>query len=516
VSDDNGAASQESVVAGLGITAREALGAGADSGVPRAGTGIPGLDQLTLGGLPRGQTTVVSGSTGSGKTILAAQFLAEGIRNGEPGVFVTFEEPAEHLRRNLSSVGWDIPAWEAEGLWRFVDGSPVEVGDDADGYRFETLLAQIGHAVDHTAADRIVLDSLNVVLALVDGPGAVRHHMRRLAAELRRMGLTVVMTLGSQGDREEIVTPEGFEHFVADHVIVLRNALQNEKRRRTLEVLKMRGAMHRKGEYPFTILPGQGLVVIPLSVIQLTQRSSATRTSSGNPDLDALCDGGFLRDSVVLVAGATGTGKTLLATEFLAGAGRGTDERALLFAFEESRDQIFRNAAGWGHDFDELERQGRLRVVATYPETASLEDHLVEISREIETFRPTRVAIDSITALERSGTTRGFREFMIVLTSYVKAQQLAVLLTVNSSMTLPGSSVTDSHISTLTDSIVLLHYVEVDGAVRRGLTVLKMRGSAHDNRIHEFSIDDSGMQIGAPFRGVGGILAGSPFPQGGT
>jgi circadian clock protein KaiC len=196
-----------------------------------------------------------------------------------------------------------------------------------------------------------------------------------------------------------------------------------------------------------------------------------------------------------------------MVTEFMA-AGCEAGERCLFFAYEESRDQIFRNASGWGRDFARFERDGMLRLVATYPEVASLEDHLVEIKNEIDEFKPTRVAIDSLSALERIGTVKGFREFIIGLTSFVKAQQVAGLFTATTPALLGGSSITEGHISTLTDAIVLLRYVEMAGEVRRGLTVLKMRGSMHDRGIREFHIDGSGMHVGAPFRNVSGILTG--------
>ncbi|HZT64682.1 MAG TPA: circadian clock protein KaiC [Acidimicrobiales bacterium] len=476
--------------------------------MPRLLTGIRGFDQVTLGGVPAGRSTLVTGPAGSGKTVMAGQFLAEGARRGEPGVFVTFEESADDLRRNLQTLGWPIAEWEAQELWRFVDGSPVTVEGSSEPYNFDALLAQIGHAVDHTAPQRISLDSLNVMLGQLESPALVRYHLRRLAMELRRVGLTSIMTLESDATTARLNA--GFEQFVADNVVLLRNSLEDEKRRRTIEVLKMRGAMHRKGEYPFTVLPGQGLVVIPLSVLDLSTRSTDTRISSGNKALDELCHGGLFRDSIVLVSGATGSGKTLMVTEFLAGAAE-NGERALLFAFEESREQIFRNARGWGKDFAAMEEKGLLKVISTYPEVAALEDHLVEITRAIEAFRPARLAIDSLSALERSGTNKGFREFLIVLSAYIKAEQLSTLFTATSPSLIGGSSVTEGHVSALTDSIILLRYAEVDGEVRRGLTVLKMRGSAHDKRIHEFTIGEDGMRIIGPFRGVAGILSGHVF-----
>jgi circadian clock protein KaiC len=285
--------------------------------------------------------------------------------------------------------------------------------------------------------------------------------------------------------------------------------LDDENRRRTIEILKFRGTDHQKGEFPFTIVPDGGMVVIPLSAIQLKQKSSDVRISSGSVELDKMCGGGFFRDSVILVSGATGTGKTLTVTQFLKG-GAAVGERCLLLAFEESREQLFRNAIGWGADFEAMERGGMLRVVCDYPEVEGLEDWLLSIQRIVEEFKPQRVALDSLSALERGGTPKAFREFVIGLTSFIKHQEITGLFTSTTSSLMGGSSITEAHISTLTDSIILLRYVEMFGEMKRGLTVLKMRGSKHDKRIREFSIDETGMHLGRPFRNVTGILSGTP------
>ncbi len=249
------------------------------------------------------------------------------------------------------------------------------------------------------------------------------------------------------------------------------------------------------------------MVVIPLSALELKQKSSATRIPSGVHELDDMCGGGFFRDSIILLSGPTGTGKTLVTTEFLAG-GDASGERCLLFAFEESREQLVRNATGWGVDFARMEAEGRLRIVCAYPESAALEDHLISMKREIEEFRPERVAVDSLSALERVAPLKSFREFVIGLVSYVKHLEVPGLFTSTTSSLLGGDSITETHISTITDSIILLRYVEMHGQMRRGLTVLKMRGSLHDKEIREFTIDGQGMHIGAPFREVTGILSG--------
>lgn len=326
----------------------------------------------------------------------------------------------------------------------------------------------------------------------------VRRVLLRIINALKELGATAILT-AELVDEYGGISRDAVEEFVADNVIVLRNVLDEEKRRRTVEILKFRGTHHQSGEWPFKIIPKEGIVVIPLSAIELTQRSTDVRINSGIPELDEMCGGGFYRDSLVLVSGATGTGKTLTVTHFAAG-GAQNQERCLLFALEESRQQLFRNASGWGVDYEDLEKRGLLRVEAFYPEVASLEDHLVHMKNVMEEFKPTRVVVDSASALERVGSLRSFREFIIGLTSFIKHMDVASLFTATTPTLMGGESVTESHFSTITDSIILLRYVEVFGEMKRGLTVLKMRGSPHDKNIRSFDIDQDGMHIGVSFR----------------
>jgi circadian clock protein KaiC len=479
--------------------------------VAKLRTGIGGFDEMALGGLPMGRPTIVSGTTGSGKTLFAVQFLAEGVRQfDEPGVLVTFEEPPSAIRRNVASLGFDIAGWEAMGKWAFVDASlgaseeQVVVG----AYDFGALVSRIEHAVDRIGAKRLSIDTLEAIFGRFADSSSVRTQLFEVAAAVNNMGVTSVITAERAHDHDGI-SRFGVEEFVADNVVILRNVLEQEKRRRTAEILKFRGAAHRSGEFSFAIDPEAGITVIPFSLVELQQVASSIRVSAGNAELDRMCGGGLYRDSVSFVSGPTGTGKTLLANHFAA-AGVTAGERCVLFSFEESRDQLFRNASSWGFDLDAMERSGRLQIVCDYPEVASLDDHFILIRQRIDEFRPNRLAVDNLSALERISTPRGLRDFVVGLAAYLRREEITCLFTSATATLYGGGSATEANISSLADTILLLRYVEVAGDVRRAIAVLKARGSAHDHRILEFRIDDHGMHIGQPFRHLAGILSGTP------
>ncbi|MES0003024.1 circadian clock protein KaiC [Mesorhizobium sp. M0051] len=474
-----------------------------DPVLERVRTGIEAFDDLVMGGLPRGRTTIVGGTPGSGKTVFATQFLAHGITVlGEPGVFVTFEESPAEIEVNMASFGWTIGRWREANKLVFVDASPRDHDQMIIGnFDLAGLLTRVLHAARNSAAKRIVLDSVTQLFDhFVAEQTSVRRELLRIATALKKQGLTVLMTAERNSEYGEI-SRHRIEEFVADNVVILRNALYRERRRRTIEVLKMRGSRHVEGEVPITLVEKQGIVAVPLSSLRLEQQSSTKRVTSGISELDSMCSGGFFRDSVTLVSGATGTGKTLLVTNFLAG-GVVSGERALLVGYEESRGQLFRNARGWGVDFEAMEADGRLKVVCIYPEAQNLPDHLLMIRELVQEFKPDRMAIDSLSALERIAPDSGFREFLISLTSFIKEHEIAGLCTATDKSLVGGQSASEQHISTLTDAIILLRYIQEGNFMHRGIMVLKMRGSEHDKQIRRFTVDGAGMHLGQPFNGA--------------
>jgi circadian clock protein KaiC len=479
-----------------------------DMEIERVEIGAPGLDLITRGGLPRNRLTLVAGTAGSGKTVFAVQFLASGISGAdEPGVFVTFEERPESIRRSMRSLGWDIAEWEGKGSWAFVDASPryqVDTVFTGEDYGLGPLLARISETAKRIGARRVAIDSVGALISQFDRLAPARQALFRLATALEESGVTTVMTAERSEDYGPIAQ-HGFEEFIADNVVILRNALEGEKRRRTIEVLKMRGGSHLKGEHLFTLLDGEGIVVVPVNVASINYGSSNRRLTSGAVGLDDMFHGGLFEKSLWMVAGPTGTGKSMLAALFVAG-GVAAGQRALLHSFEESHDQLLRNAASWGIDLRSMEESGRLCIVATAPEAASLEDHLQRMKSTIEGFGPDRVAIDSLTALQRIATVKSFREYVLGLTFHIKLRSLLGLVTSSSNDFLGSESSSELHVSTISDAITLLHYVPVGGELRRGIQVLKMRGSDHDKDVREFRITEHGLVLGEPFADISRLL----------
>ena len=219
--------------------------------VQKLATGIESFDMIAEGGLPRNRTTLLSGTAGSGKTVFAVQFLAAGIAAGESGVFVTFEEPPRDIRQNMRSFGWDLEQWERDGSLALVDASPDPETEVVESGSFDlgALLARVQHAVGKVGAKRVAIDSLGAMFSQFSDQSLVRRELFRIASALKQMHVTAIMTAERTQDYGPIAR-FGVEEFIADNVMVLRNVLEEEKRRRTIEILKFRGTGHQKGEFP--------------------------------------------------------------------------------------------------------------------------------------------------------------------------------------------------------------------------------------------------------------------------
>jgi len=222
-----------------------------DGEVVKLSTGIESFDLISKGGLPKNRTTLISGTAGSGKTALAVQFLAAGIRQGQAGVLVTFEESVADIRKNMRGFGWDLSAWEQAGQLAVVDASPDPEIETVESGAFDlgALLARVRHAVNRVKAERVSVDSLGAIYSQFSDQSTVRRELFRIAWALKGMGVTALLT----AERTEDYGPVarfGVEEFIADNVMILRNVLEGENRRRTIEILKFRGTDHQKGEVP--------------------------------------------------------------------------------------------------------------------------------------------------------------------------------------------------------------------------------------------------------------------------
>ncbi len=478
-------------------------------GVRKIRTLIEGFDDITHGGLPLGRATLISGTSGTGKTLFSIQFVYNGIIYfDEPGVFVTFEESPSDIIKNAFSFGWDLQKLIDEGKLFILDASPDPEGQEVIGnFDLSALIERLQYAIQKYKAKRVSVDSITAVFQQYEAASVVRQEIFRLAARLKQIGVTTIITT-ERAQEYGAVASFGVEEFVADNVAIVRNVLEGERRRRTMEILKLRGTTHMKGEYPFTIT-NDGMNIFPLGAMQLTQRSSNVRVSSGVKTLDQMCGGGFFKDSIILATGATGTGKTLLVSKFLQNACI-NNERAILFAYEESRAQLSRNASSWGIDFEELELKGLLKIICAYPESAGLEDHLQIIKSEIADFKPARIAIDSLSALARGVSNNAFRQFVIGVTGFAKQEEITGFFTNTTDQFMGAHTITEAHISTITDTILLLQYVEIRGEMSRAINVFKMRGSWHDKGIREYTITADGPEITDSFRNYERIISGSP------
>jgi len=476
-------------------------------------TGIEGLEHLTLGGLTENRTALVAGSTGTGKTILGVEFLYRGITQfNRPGIFVTFEERPPEIMRNVKKLGWNLEKLVRQGKLMFIDASPQLLPQEEIGqYNLSGLMVQIEHQAKKIGAKLLVMDSIGSLFNQFGDHALIRREIFRITELLKKRGLTSIITT-ERLEEYGPISRHGIEEFVSDNVVILRNVLEEEKCRRTIQILKVRGEAHMKGEFPFTI-SNTGINILPLSAIELKQESSTERVSVGNAELDKMTSGGIFRDSILLISGPTGGGKSLMSTIFSAEGCR-NGEKCLLLGYEESREQLLRNASSWGVDFKKWEQNGLLKIICKYPEAMGLEDHLLIIRREIESFKPRRLVMDSVSAMERVSTARNFREFINGLTSYVKQERICSLFTSTTPQLSGGDSITEAHISTITDVIILLRYVETGSILRRGIAVIKMRGSEHDKQIREFTIDSKGLHIGRPFKNVENILLGVPTNSG--
>ena len=475
-------------------------------GLAKAPTGIQGLDEITGGGLPRGRPTLVCGSAGCGKTLLAMEFLVRGATQfGEPGVFMSFEETSAELTQNVRSLGFDLDAL-AEQKKLAVDFVRVERNEieETGEYDLEGLFVRLNFAIDAIGAKRVVLDTIETLFGGLSNVAILRGELRRLFRWLKDKGVTAVIT-GESG--EATLTRHGLEEYVSDCVILLDHRVTDQMSTRRLRIVKYRGTTHETNEYPF-LIDEDGISVLPVTSLGLQHAASTERISSGIPRLDAMLGGeGFFRGSTVLMSGTAGSGKTSIAAHFATAACQ-RGERCLYFAFEESPGQILRNMRSIGINLEPWVKKGLLQFHASRGAIHGLEMHLTTIHKLVREFQPRVVVMDPIGSLIAVGTPRDASVMLTRLIDFLKMQEITVLLTSLTSGDVALEQ-TNVEVSTLVDTWLLLRDLELDGERNRVMYVLKSRGMAHSNQLREFLLTDQGVELQNVYLGAEGVLTGS-------
>jgi circadian clock protein KaiC len=459
----------------------------------KAPTGIDGLDEVTGGGLPKGRVTLVCGSAGCGKSLLAMEFLVHGaVRYGEPGVCMDFEETEEKLRSNVASLGFDLRDLAKRKKlavdYVFIERSQIA---EAGEYNLDGLFIRLEHAVKSINAKRVVLDSIEALFAGVADSATLRAEHHRLFRWLEDHKLTAIVT-GEAG--VDALTRHGLEEYVADCVISLDHRVTEQISTRRLRVVKYRGTSHGTDEYPF-LIDDDGISVVPITSLLLSHKALTDRISTGIPALDEMTEGkGFFRGSSVLVTGTAGTGKSSLAANFCeAACARG--ELCLYFTFEESPSQILRNMRSVGLELGRWVRKDLLHFHAMRPTSTGLEGHLAAIHKLIAKLRPNIVVIDPITNLISSTGTYDVKSMLVRLVDFLKVEEITTMFT---NLTFAGDPQgrTAAAVSSLMDAWIVLRDSKPNGRPRRELYILKSRGMAHSREPRELIVSKRGLELG--------------------
>jgi circadian clock protein KaiC len=476
------------------------------NGLPKASTGIEGLDELTRGGLPRGRPTLLCGSAGCGKTVLSMEFLVRGATQlGEPGVFMAFEETAEELTENVRSLGFDVDELVRQKKLALdyvrIERSEIE---ETGEYDLDGLFIRLEHAIDSIGAKRVVLDTIEALFAGLSNTAILRAELRRLFRWIKQKGITAIIT-AERGDGT--LTRHGLEEYVSDCVIVLDHRITDQISTRRLRVVKYRGSRHGSDECPF-LIDDNGISVLPVTSLGLRHTVSEERISSGIEGLDAMLGGGgYYRGTSVLVSGTAGVGKTSLAAHFVDAACR-RGERVLYNAFEESEGQFVRNMRSIGLDLEPWVKRGLLRFEAARPTLYGLEMHLATMHKQFKEFQPRVVVIDPLSNFTSIGNNVEVRSMLMRLIDFLKSQQITALFT---NLTGVDGSLeqTEVGVSSLMDTWLLLRDVEIGGERNRVMYILKSRGMAHSNQLREFLLTDHGVELRDVYIGMEGVLTGS-------
>ena len=457
-------------------------------------TGIPGLDELTHGGLPANEATLLLGDTGTGKTVLALQILAHAVAAGDGGIFVSFEESPDQLKRNADSFDWGKALVDSEG-WASIDARSMIGAEFAGAFDIDGLLSMIEAQAQTLEAPWIILDGIDQLLQHQPQPQLAVEQIRRLNERCESNRWTLLLT--GKRDSSERLTPHNLEgvEFMLPTMVLLSARVIDGGLGRFMRIAKYRGSSHVTDEVPM-VMTDHG-VTLPSVYRPQSERpfeADERRVSSGIESLDQVLDGGPHRGSSMLISGRPGTAKTTLAAAFAeAAADRG--ERTLIVSFDELEGPFVRNLKSVGIDLGPLIDKGVVRFLELSATSGVNIESLLAIAEELEDFDPSLLMIDPVSALMRKGNSVGSGPAVGWLLHRTRASGVTTLMTSLSNEIDPEGEATVDKVSTIADTWIALDYNVRGGERNRSLSVVKSRGTAHSNQQRELLLTSEGLEL---------------------